>query len=219
MPSVAWPNGLHTRTRISGTWRSVSEKAVRPPTPTPPQLSGSLRRSDGRGGGSTLSERRAALVSKACTTNGPRTPPVTGQHRPRKRGRRQAGRRRHWERGVARGLAEAPRRRVLSLSLCVAGVGGGREAQTPGATVGRCYKSLPNSILWLRATLLFTFWSRSSLWTRSWTKVNKTDVAPARPPRPGTWTAAGGGTAPRSFDSPKSCARPDSLSRISHERE
>ena len=28
-----------------------------------------------------------------------------------------------------------------------------------------------------------------------------------------------GGTAPRSFDSPKSCARPDSWSRISHERE
>ena len=62
----------------------------------------------------------------ACTTNGPVTPPATGQHRPRKRGRRQAGRRRHWERGVARGLAEAPRRRALSLSLCVAGVGGAR---------------------------------------------------------------------------------------------
>jgi hypothetical protein len=55
------------------------------------------------------------------------TPPATGQHRPRKRGRRQAGRRRHWERGVARGLAEAPRRRALSLSLCVASPGGARH--------------------------------------------------------------------------------------------
>ena len=70
---------------------------------------------------------------------------------------------------------------------------GGREAQTPGATVGRCYKSLPNSMLWLRATLLFTFWSRSSLQSYFWANVNKTDVAPARPPRPGTWTAVGGG--------------------------
>ena len=58
-------------------------------------------------------------------TNGPVTPPATDQHRPRKRGRRQAGRRRQWERGVAREIAVAPRRRALSLSLCVAEVGGG----------------------------------------------------------------------------------------------
>ena len=45
-------------------------------------------------------------------TNGPTTPSETGQHRPRKRGRHQAGQRRHWERGVARGRAEAPRRRA-----------------------------------------------------------------------------------------------------------
>ena len=60
-------------------------------------------------------------------TNGPVTPPATDQHRPRKRGRRQAGRRRQWERGVARGLAEAPRRRALA--RCE-GVAGGRERGT-----------------------------------------------------------------------------------------
>ena len=74
----------------------------------------------------------------------------------------------------------APRRRALSLSLGVAGVGGGDEAQTPGATVVRCYKSLPKSILWLRATLTLTFWSRSSLGTYFWAKVNKSQRGAGR---------------------------------------
>ena len=152
----------------------------------------------------------------ACTTNGPVTPPATGQHRPRKRGRRQAGLRRTWERGVAREIAVAPRRRALALSLGVAG--GGDEAQTSGATVVRLQKVYQARSYGFVPRLLFTSWSRSSLQSYFWANVNKTDVAPARPPRPGTWTAAGGGTAPRSFDSPKSCARPDSSSRIIHER-
>ena len=126
------------------------------------------------------------------------TPPATGQHRPRKRGRRQAGRRRHWERGVARGLAEAPRRRALALSLGVAGVGGDEAdaRRHGGSMLQRLTKSQSCGLV----TLILTLWSRSSLQTYFWAKVNKTDVAPDRPPRPGTWTAVGGGAAPRSFD-------------------
>ena len=60
------------------------------------------------------------------------------------------------------------------------GWGGGDEAQTPGATVVRCYKSLPKSILWLRATLTLTFWSRSSLGTYFWAKVNKSQRGAGR---------------------------------------
>ena len=79
--------------------------------------------------------------------------------------------------------------------------GGGDEAQTPGATVVRCYKSLPNSILWLRATLLFTFWSRSSLQTYFWAKVStKATWRRASPLVLGLGRLLGGGAAPRSFD-------------------
>ena len=115
----------------------------------------------------------------ACTTNGPVTPPATGQHRPRKRGRRQAGLRRTWERGVAREIAVAPRRRALALSLGVAG--GGDEAQTSGATVVRLQKVYQARSYGFVPRLLFTSWSRSSLQSYFWAKVNKTNVAPCPP--------------------------------------
>ena len=70
------------------------------------------------------------------------------------------------------------------------GWGGGDEAQTPGATVVRCYKSLPKSILWLRATLTLTFWSRSSLGTYFWAKVNKNQRGAGSPPS--SWDLDGG---------------------------
>jgi len=46
----------------------------------------------------------------------------------------------------------------------------------------------------------------------------KTNMAPCPPPRPGTWTAAGGGRGAMKVWSPNSCARPCSSSRIIHER-
>ena len=85
----------------------------------------------------------------------------------------------------------APRRRALALSLGVAG--GGDEAQTSGATVVRLQKVYQARSYGFVPRLLFTSWSRSSLQSYFWANVNKTDVAPARPPRPGTWTAVGGG--------------------------
>jgi hypothetical protein len=186
----------------------VSEKAVRPPTPTPPQLSGSLRRSDGRGGGSTLSERRAAWARSVhhqrpsdASCDGPASSAQAGTTPSRSETHVGTWRCAGDSRGttapcvVAQLVRCEPRR---------------REAQTPGATVGRCYKSLPNSILWLRATLLFTIWSRSSLQTYFWANVNKTDVAPARPLVLGLGRRLGGGGATKLW-SPNSCARPGSL--------
>eukprot|EP00966_Prymnesium_polylepis_P125426 2900052-Prymnesium_polylepis.1 len=49
---------------------------------------------------------------------------------------------------------------------------------------------LTKSILWLDATLVFTLWSRSSLWTRSWAKVNKSHRGAGSPPS--SWDLDGG---------------------------
>jgi hypothetical protein len=57
-------------------------------------------------------------------------------------------------------------------------MGAGDEAQESGATVVRCYRSSPTSILWIGATLVSTSWSRSSLWTYFWANVDETNVAP-----------------------------------------
>lgn len=43
---------------------------------------------------------------------------------------------------------------------------------------GRWHRSSPTSALWLGVTLLFTSWSRSSLWTYLWANVDGTNVAP-----------------------------------------
>ena len=73
----------------------------------------------------------------------------------------------------------APRRRALALSLGVAG--GGDEAQTSGATVVRLQKVYQARSYGFVPRLLFTSWSRSSLQSYFWAKVNKTNVAPCPP--------------------------------------
>ena len=87
----------------------------------------------------------------------------------------------------------APRRRALSLSLCVAGVGGGDEADARrhgGSMLQKLTKVDPMASCHPFIHLLVTIKPSNVFLGKG---LNKSNVAPARPPRPGTWTAAGRG--------------------------
>ena len=121
-------------------------------------------------------------------TNGPTTPSETGQHRPRKRGRHQAGQRRHWERGVARGRAEAPRRRASWRVARALRVGATRhlDARRHGGSVTKsraCGLAQPSFIHLLVAIKPTNVFLGKGQQNAPWRRL--------APPRPGTWAAGG----------------------------
>ena len=133
----------------------------------------------------TLSERRAAWARsvhhqrpKDASCDGPASPTQAGTTPSRSETPL-----RTWRcKGLSRGTT-AP---CVVAQLVRCGGGGGRRGGRSAPWWFDVTKAYQKSILWLGATLLFTFWSRSSLWTRSWAKVS-TKATWRRAPPPSSW--------------------------------